>query len=125
MLHKRHICLTGLMLLLLPLLASAQEQGRITGKVTDAKTGEGLPGANVTIKGSYYGATSDIDGNVKIEKVNRGTYTLEVSLLGYKVIQFTNFKIEPGDYRDLPGEDGGDGPVARPGYRGGRAEAAV
>lgn len=96
MLYRFHIVLAGVIFLLLPLVAAAQDQGRITGKVIDAKTGEGLPGANVTIKGSYYGATSDIDGNVKIEKVNRGTYTLEVSLLGYKVIQFTNFKVEPG-----------------------------
>jgi outer membrane receptor protein involved in Fe transport len=91
-----HIFFVGLIFLLLPLLTAAQEQGRITGKVVDAKSGEGLPGANVTIKGTYYGATSDIDGNVKIEKVNPGTYTLEVSLLGYKLVQFTDFKVAAG-----------------------------
>ena len=94
--HRISICVAGVLFLLLPLIAAAQDQGRITGKVVDAKTGEGLPGANVTVKGTYYGATSDIDGNVRIEKVNGGTYTLEVSLLGYKLIQFTNFKVEAG-----------------------------
>jgi outer membrane receptor protein involved in Fe transport len=71
-------------------------KGRIQGTVVDAKSGEGLPGANVTVKGTYYGASSDIEGKVKIENVNPGVYTLEVSLLGYKVIQFTSAKVEPG-----------------------------
>ena len=31
------------------------DKGRIQGKVVDAKSGEGLPGANVTVKGTYYG----------------------------------------------------------------------
>ncbi|RPH33325.1 hypothetical protein EHM92_08290, partial [bacterium] len=77
-------------------MAQTPDKGRIQGKVVDAKTGEGLPGANVTIKGTYYGGTSDIDGNVKIERVNPGSYTVEVSLLGYKVIQYTNYKVEAG-----------------------------
>ena len=75
---------------------SAQTTGQIAGKVVDAKTGEGLPGANLTVKGTYYGGTSDIDGNVRIEKVNSGAYTVEVSLLGYKLVRFTDVKVEPG-----------------------------
>ena len=74
----------------------AQGKGRIEGNVVDAGSGEGLPGANVTVKGTYYGASSDIEGNVKIENVNPGVYTLEVSLLGYKVIQFTGVRVEAG-----------------------------
>jgi len=80
-----------------PPTAEAQTPGRIVGTVVDTKTGEGLPGANVTVKGTYYGATSDIDGNVRIERVNPGVYTVEVSLLGYKLVQFTNVKVEPGE----------------------------
>lgn len=70
--------------------------GRVEGKVVDAKTNEGLPGANVVMKGTYYGGTSNIDGDVKIERVNPGIYTIEATLLGYKTIQFTNIKIESG-----------------------------
>lgn len=77
-------------------LVVAQSTGQIVGKVVDAKTGEGLPGANVTVKGTYYGGTSDIDGNVRIERVNSGAYTVEVSLLGYKLVRFTDVKVEPG-----------------------------
>jgi outer membrane receptor protein involved in Fe transport len=75
---------------------SAQTTGRIVGKVVDAINGEGLPGANVTVKGTYYGGTSDIDGTVRIEKVNPGSYTVEVSLLGYRLVQFTNVKVDAG-----------------------------
>jgi outer membrane receptor protein involved in Fe transport len=75
---------------------SSTEKGRIEGKVVDAKTGEGVYGANVSVKGTYYGGASDVDGNVKVEKVNPGVYTVEISLLGYKVVQYTNFKIEEG-----------------------------
>ncbi len=64
--------------------------------MVDAKSGEGLPGANVTVKGTYYGASSDIDGNVKVERMNPGTYVVEVSLLGYKTVQFTNVKVVAG-----------------------------
>jgi outer membrane receptor protein involved in Fe transport len=72
------------------------DRGRIQGKVVDAKTGEGLPGANVTVKGTYYGGSSDFDGNVKIERVNPGVYVLEVSLLGFKTVQFTNISVVAG-----------------------------
>jgi outer membrane receptor protein involved in Fe transport len=71
-------------------------KGRVEGKVLDAKTGDGLPGANVVIKGTYYGGSSDIDGVIKIEKVNPGVFTLEVTLIGYKTVQFTNITVEAG-----------------------------
>ena len=38
-----------------------------------------LPGVNVTLKGTYYGAASNYDGKFAIERVNPGTYTVEVS----------------------------------------------
>ena len=72
------------------------DKGRIQGKVVDAKTGEGLPGANVTVKGTYYGGSTDFDGNVNIEKVNPGVYVLEVSLLGYRTVQFTGVTVTAG-----------------------------
>ena len=75
--------------------AFGQGKGRIEGKVFDV-TNDGLPGANVTVKGTYYGGISSIDGVVRIENVNPGSYTIEVSLLGYRVVQFTNMKVEAG-----------------------------
>lgn len=52
------------MLLLVP-LALAQ-QGTLSGTVTDAEDGSGLPGASILIKGTETGTTTDIDGNFSI-----------------------------------------------------------
>lgn len=76
-------------------------KGSIEGKVTDARTGEPLPSVNIVVKGTYYGAASNIDGKFLIKDVNPGTYTVEVSLIGYKTVQYTGLKIEPGQKLDL------------------------
>ena len=72
------------------------DKGRLEARVTDATTGEGLPGANLTIKGTYHGGASTIDGDVKIENINPASYTVEVSLLGYKLVRFTDVRIQAG-----------------------------
>lgn len=71
-------------------------RGRILAKVVDAKSGEELPGANVIVKGTYHGGSSDVQGNVRIENVSAGAYTVEVTLLGFKTVQFTNVVVEEG-----------------------------
>jgi outer membrane receptor protein involved in Fe transport len=76
---------------------TSAERGRIQAKVVDARSGEGLPGANVTVKGTYYGGTSDINGTARVERINPGLYTVEVTLLGYKVVQFTSVKVDAGE----------------------------
>jgi outer membrane receptor protein involved in Fe transport len=77
-------------------LSQQSGKGTIKGKVIDLKSQETLPSVNVTVKGTYYGAVSGIDGTFTIPNVNAGTYTIEVSLLGYKTVQYTSYKIEPG-----------------------------
>jgi outer membrane receptor protein involved in Fe transport len=76
--------------------APAQTTGTIVGKIVDEKSKEGLPSVNVKIKGTYYGAASDMDGNFKIEKVNPGTYNIDITLLGYKTVQYSGIKVEAG-----------------------------
>ncbi|HTR82421.1 MAG TPA: TonB-dependent receptor [Bacteroidota bacterium] len=73
---------------------AAQTTGSITGKITDSKTGDGLPSVNVLVKGTYYGASSDIDGKFTIPKVNPGVYDISITLLGYKAIEYTGIKVE-------------------------------
>ncbi len=72
------------------------QKATIKGTVKDKKTGDLLIGANVMIKGTYYGATTDIEGEFLIKDVNPGEYTFEVSLLGYTKIQQTGVKIGAG-----------------------------
>ena len=52
--------------------AFAQERGSMRGKVIDSATKEGLVGVNVIIKGTYYGATTDLEGNYEIKNVSHG-----------------------------------------------------
>ncbi|MCF7801590.1 MAG: TonB-dependent receptor [Candidatus Marinimicrobia bacterium] len=62
----------------------AFSQGTIKGTVTDAATGEALPGANVIVEGQPYGGASDLKGEYMIEGVPVGTYTITASVIGYE-----------------------------------------
>ena len=62
----------------------AQGNSRITGKVTDASSGEGLPGANIILSGTNRGASSDRFGEFTINNVPPGQYSLKVSYIGYQ-----------------------------------------
>lgn len=59
-------------------------QGTVRGTVTDAGTGETLPGVNVIISELTIGAATDVDGNYRIANVPAGTYTLVASFVGYQ-----------------------------------------
>ncbi|HYF03788.1 MAG TPA: carboxypeptidase-like regulatory domain-containing protein, partial [Patescibacteria group bacterium] len=63
--------------------ALAQELGTITGKVTDAETGELMRGATVQVEGTTKGAYSDVKGTFTVKNVPVGTYTIKVSYVGY------------------------------------------
>lgn len=74
-----------LSILFLSLLVSgsAFAQSTITGKVTDAQTGEPIIGANILVMGTTQGAATDLNGEYEIEDVDPGTYNLRVSNIGY------------------------------------------
>ena len=74
---------TLLLLLMLPGLAFAQN-AKITGQVTDAVSGQALPGVNVIVQELQIGAASDIDGQYTIDELEAGTYTLVASFIGFK-----------------------------------------
>ena len=53
--------------ILLCLLATAAvAQNAVTGKVTDASDGSGLPGVSIQVKGTNTGAQTDANGSFKI-----------------------------------------------------------
>lgn len=70
--------------------------GKVIGRVVDEGTGDGLPSVNILVKGTYYGASSDFDGNYKIDRIAPGTYNIDVTLLGYKTVQYSGIKVEEG-----------------------------
>ena len=54
------------MLFLMLSSAVVVAQETITGTITEASTGNPLPGANIIIKGTTTGTTSDFDGNFSL-----------------------------------------------------------
>lgn len=60
----------------------AQEEGNVTGVVTDTKTGDPLIGVTVKVKDSTIGAITDYDGNFVLKNVPNGS-TIEFSYVGY------------------------------------------
>jgi outer membrane receptor protein involved in Fe transport len=74
----------------------AQDKGKLTGLLTDKEANnEPLPFANVLIKGTSIGTTTDFDGLYSLS-VPAGTHTVEFSFLGYKSIEKT-FTITAGE----------------------------
>ena len=71
----------------------AQQVGNLAGIVVDATSGESLPGVNVILKGTYYGAATDINGNFRINNISAGTYNVDVSLIGYKTFLLISHRI--------------------------------
>ena len=70
--------------LILSLSLSIFGQDRtITGKVTDATNGEGLPGASVVVKGTTNGTTTDFDGNFSLS-ISEGQDVIVISFMGYE-----------------------------------------
>ncbi len=66
-------------------IVSAQETGSISGTLLDKEANnQPLPFANVLIKGTTKGTTTDFDGLYTIENIEPGNYTIEFSFVGYE-----------------------------------------
>jgi len=63
------------------------QTGTVYGEVTDAITGETLPGANVVIQGTTYGIATDIDGRYTLRRVPAGDHVLEIRYMGFSTQQ--------------------------------------
>lgn len=91
----------------------AQASGKISGKVTDAQTGEGVPFATVLVDGTTLGSAADLDGNYVILNVPPGVHSVTVTVVGFQKqtikdvrvnVDFTtrlDFKLSAGTV-DLP-----------------------
>ena len=60
----------------------------VSGKVTDASTGEGLPGVNVVVKGTTQGGVTDNEGKFHIETPDTQTVLL-LSFIGFETAEIT------------------------------------
>ncbi|MEE9133631.1 MAG: TonB-dependent receptor, partial [Gemmatimonadota bacterium] len=76
--------LAGLFLLTIPEIAEAQYPGELSGRVTDAITGEPLESVLVEVLGVGLTALSDGRGEYRIRGLEAGRYTVRFSRLGYE-----------------------------------------
>ncbi|MFH7011511.1 TonB-dependent receptor [Flavobacterium sp. FlaQc-52] len=61
----------------------AQEKNTVSGKVFD-ETGQTIPGANVSLKGSDQNVITDVNGSYLFSNVAAGSYTISATNVGYK-----------------------------------------
>src|SRR5437879_445031 len=73
-----------MVLLMVLIIASINLYAQVTisGKVKDNK-GRPLPGASVSIKGTYDGTVVDSLGNFKFTASEKGDFTLVIDIVGY------------------------------------------
>ncbi len=83
--------------LLFMIVSTVFSQGKITGTITDGQNS--LPGANVAVKGTKIGASTDFDGKFSINTTtNSGE--LVISFIGYDV-KTVKFTVSNGGTTDL------------------------
>ena len=85
-----------ILLLLSSLVLKAENFGSITGTISDSDKGIELPGVNIIVKGTYYGSSSDLEGRYRLHDISPGSYDIEVSMIGYKIILKTGVLVEAG-----------------------------
>jgi len=97
-------CLTFVLLFGLASFAVAGTTGKISGRVLDKKTNEGLPGANVIVAAAIrdgqevptsgsLGAATDLNGNYVILNIPPGIYKVRVAFIGYNVLVQSNVTV--------------------------------
>ncbi len=86
---KKQILILISFLFCIASFAMAGVTGKISGRVTDAATGDPLPGANVIVVGTYLGAATDLEGDYYVINLPPGRYAVQASMIGYRTLAQT------------------------------------
>ena len=86
--------LTGSIFTLLLALVSFAQLGTLQGVLSDEESGEKLVGAYVRIVGTYGATISEPDGRFIIENIKPGTYTVNISFIGYQQKLYNDIDIK-------------------------------
>ena len=95
---KLSFCLFILLCLTSPLIHA--QEGVLSGTINDGEFNDVLPFANILIKGTTKGTTSDFDGKYQID-IEPGTYTVVFSFLGYETREITGVVVTNGQETTL------------------------
>ena len=89
-----------LILLLLTYGFTSAQTGTLAGSIIDGEFVEPMAFANVIVKGTTIGTTSDFDGKYQLE-LEPGTYTIVFSFVGYTTQEITDVVIKEGEVTPL------------------------
>ncbi|MEM0941815.1 MAG: carboxypeptidase-like regulatory domain-containing protein [Bacteroidota bacterium] len=93
---RRFLCFGGVITLLLSINATfAQPLASLSGSIT-GEQGEPIPGITVRLKGTSKGAITEGQGKFSIIAIQSGTYTIEISGVGFEKQEF-KLTFKPGD----------------------------
>ena len=85
-----------LVLILFTIFNVNGQTGKIAGTIMDGEFNEPMAFANVLIKNTTKGTTSDFDGKYSID-VEAGNYTLVFSYIGYQTIEISDVVVKSND----------------------------
>ncbi|MFN8295719.1 MAG: TonB-dependent receptor [Chitinophagales bacterium] len=96
--HFKHTLIA--ILALLPFTGFAQT-GKISGIIIDKTTQETLIGVNVSVDGSTFGSTTDIEGKYEIADLTPGIYKLIFTYIGYADKNVENVEVKVNETTTL------------------------
>ncbi|HEX2787904.1 MAG TPA: TonB-dependent receptor [Ignavibacteria bacterium] len=70
------------------------------GRVSDS-SGIYLEGVTIKLKGTYFGGVSDYEGFYEITGISPGAYTVEVSAIEYKTVEYTDIQFQPEERKEF------------------------
>lgn len=71
-------------------VANSIKQGvTLSGIITDSHTGDAIPGVNIYIVELKRGAATDVNGKYEIDDMPAGTYTVQITYIGYEKVMRT------------------------------------
>jgi len=98
----KNIFLLSVLLIFISCFETVKAQtGSIEGVVIDKTTGETLPGVNVVVKGTRFGAATDPDGHYLISNIRNGQYNLEFRYVGYETLLVTGIKVKSNETKKV------------------------
>ncbi len=99
--HMKRVRIAVLAIALILPAAVFAESTSLHGAVRDEESGEGLSGASLLLLGTTIGASTDLDGEYRIDEIPPGTYNMRVSFVGYETKVVPNVRVEAGESEKL------------------------
>jgi outer membrane receptor protein involved in Fe transport len=79
----------------------ADKLGVLFGTITDSQTKKPIANVNVYVKGTSKGDRTNEQGKFEIKSIKPGDYTIEISILGYEKVIYTDIKIIANQRKEL------------------------